>query len=139
MNIVVARSEHCGTMQGVLAVVVVCLGAVDSFTFPGDWHKIRQMMEARRDLQQLVGAAAAVSPSELCLERGGGGRAADTGQLDLQRGGRGGGGLGLLPVLHHDHHHAAPRPPAAAGGHAGPHGQDGCVGGTFEACTSDVQ
>ena len=111
---------------------------VETFTFPGDWHKIRQMMEARRDLQQLVGAAAAVSPSELCLERGGGGRAADAGQLDLQRGGRG-GGLGLLPVLHHDHHHAAPRPPAAAGGHAGPHGQDGCVGGTFEACTSDVQ
>ena len=82
----VARSEHCRTMQGVLAVVLVCLVAVDSFTFPGDWHKIRQMMEARRDMQQLVGgaAAAAVSPSELCLERRGGGRAADAGQLEVQ-------------------------------------------------------
>ena len=81
----VARSEHCRTMQGVPAVALVCLAAVDSFTFPGDWHKIRQMMEARRDLQQLVGgAAAAVSPSELCLERGGGGRAADAGQLEVQ-------------------------------------------------------
>ena len=73
-------------MQGVLAVALVCLAAVDSFTFPGDWHKIRQMMEARRDMQQLVGgaAAAAVSPSELCLERRGGGRAADAGQLEVQ-------------------------------------------------------
>ena len=49
-------------MQGVLAVVLVCLAAVDSFTFPGDWHKIRQMMEARRDMQQLVGGAAPVLP-----------------------------------------------------------------------------
>ena len=54
INIVVARSEHCGTMQGVLAVVLVCLGAVDSFTFPGDWHKIRQMMEARKEKEAEV-------------------------------------------------------------------------------------
>ena len=50
----VARSEHCRTMQGVLAVALVCLGAVDSFTFPGDWHKIRQMMEARKEKEAEV-------------------------------------------------------------------------------------
>ena len=50
----VARSEHCRTMQGVLAVALVCLVAVDSFTFPGDWHKIRQMMEARREAEAEV-------------------------------------------------------------------------------------
>ena len=50
----VARSEHCRTMQGVLAVALVCLAAVDSFTFPGDWHKIRQMMEARREAEAEV-------------------------------------------------------------------------------------
>ena len=26
---------------------------VVSFTFPGDWHKIRQMMEARREAEVL--------------------------------------------------------------------------------------
>ena len=41
-------------MQGVLAVALVCLAAVDSFTFPGDWHKIRQMMEARREAEAEV-------------------------------------------------------------------------------------
>ena len=41
-------------MQGVLAVALVCLVAVDSFTFPGDWHKIRQMMEARREAEAEV-------------------------------------------------------------------------------------
>ena len=49
-----ARSRHCRTMQGVLAVVLVCLAAVDSFTFPGDWHKIRQMMEARKEREAEV-------------------------------------------------------------------------------------
>ena len=37
-----------------LAVVLVCLAAVDSFTFPGDWHKIRQMMEARKEREAEV-------------------------------------------------------------------------------------
>ena len=40
--------------QVVLALALSPL-LVETFTFPGDWHKIRQMMEARRDLQQLVG------------------------------------------------------------------------------------
>ena len=29
-------------------------GLVVSFTFPGDWHKIRQMMEARREAEAEV-------------------------------------------------------------------------------------
>ena len=45
--------------QVVLALALSPL-LVETFTFPGDWHKIRQMMEARRDLQQLVGGATAV-------------------------------------------------------------------------------
>ncbi len=27
---------------------------VESFTFPGDWHKIRQMMEARKEKESEV-------------------------------------------------------------------------------------
>ena len=31
----------------------LCPILVESFTFPGDWHKIRQMMKARLDKQEL--------------------------------------------------------------------------------------
>ena len=36
-----------------LFCLFLCPILVESFTFPGDWHKIRQMMKARWDRQQL--------------------------------------------------------------------------------------
>ena len=37
-----------------LLLVLLLPPLVVSFTFPGDWHKIRQMMEARREAEAEV-------------------------------------------------------------------------------------
>lgn len=45
-----SKMEGCNIL---LFFLFLCPILVESFTFPGDWHKIRQMMKARWDKQQL--------------------------------------------------------------------------------------
>ena len=42
------------TASLLLLLVLLLPPLVVSFTFPGDWHKIRQMMEARREAEAEV-------------------------------------------------------------------------------------
>ena len=41
-------------MLALFLLLVITTVMVDSFTFPGDWHKIRQMMEARKEKESEV-------------------------------------------------------------------------------------
>ena len=41
-------------MLALFLLLVITTVMVDSFTFPGDWHKIRQMMEARKEKESAV-------------------------------------------------------------------------------------